>query len=117
MKLHPSGFDVYLDYKCPCGFEHNVTLEEAKTPDFKIVCGCHKVLNLRQIKSVDLNIKFVTEVPQHKVEAPINEVAIEAKQILKNYGYSLGQIKALSPQIKENTVQGYINKFLELQKV
>lgn len=56
----PIDSDIHLKYRCPkpkCGLEHWLSLKEAKTKNFKIVCDCGLIFQPKPIKNVRVSFK------------------------------------------------------------
>lgn len=56
MKIQkPIDIDAHFKYRCPkCSSEHWLSLNEAKTNRFKIVCHCGKVFGPKRIKKLKI---------------------------------------------------------------
>jgi hypothetical protein len=55
--LKPIELDVNFKYRCPnteCGYFHWISLNEAKTKNFKIVCDCETIFKPKQISNVQI---------------------------------------------------------------
>lgn len=79
----PTSIDAHLKYKCPepdCGFDHWISLKEAQTKNFKIVCDCGKVFSPKRIK--ELNISYYKKPKTPKLETVEIKEANETKQKL-----------------------------------
>lgn len=53
----PISLDVHLKYRCPnsnCGYEHWLSLLEAQTINFKIVCDCGTVFKPKRVKNIKI---------------------------------------------------------------
>ena len=53
----PIEIDAHLKYKCPndsCGYFHWLSLQEAQTKNFKIVCDCGNVFKPKRIKTLEI---------------------------------------------------------------
>lgn len=94
MKIDPCGFDASLKYKCPkCGDDYWVTLQEAKTPGYIVVCFCGGIIHVKTISSVKLNIKYSNnlEVGGHR----LTRDQVRVIGMLRAAGYKSGEAKAL----------------------
>lgn len=82
MKPKPIEHDVHLKYLCDnCGQPHWLSLEEAKTPRFKIVCICKKVFSVKRIK--DIKIIYASKKTTIKTEdAPVKQHQKINRQLL-----------------------------------
>lgn len=57
----PIDIDAHLKYRCPqCGYDYWISLREAKTKDFKIVCDCKTVFKPKRVKKVRV-LHFINE--------------------------------------------------------
>jgi hypothetical protein len=53
----PISLDIHLKYRCPnneCGYEHWLSLLEAQTKNFKVVCDCGMVFKPKKIKTLKI---------------------------------------------------------------
>jgi hypothetical protein len=67
----PIEIDCHFKYRCPsptCGYEHWISLKQAQTINFKIVCDCGTVFKPKRINTV--TTIYVKKKPKI-VEAPI----------------------------------------------
>lgn len=52
----PIDIDAHLKYRCPkCGYDYWISLREAKTKNFKIVCDCKTVFEPKMIKKIKIS--------------------------------------------------------------
>lgn len=77
----PIEVDAYLKYRCPnskCGYTHWLSLKEAQTKNFKIVCdACDEIFKPKVIK--DISIKYHKKIKPEVVETkPENNPIQEA---------------------------------------
>lgn len=62
-KQKPIEYDCHFKYRCPqakCGYDHWISLNQAKTKNYKIVCDCGFVFQPKRIKTIKA-IFFETE--------------------------------------------------------
>lgn len=53
--VKPIEIDAHFKYRCPkCGWDHWISLKEAKTKNFKIVCDCNTSFKPKQIKNISI---------------------------------------------------------------
>jgi DNA-directed RNA polymerase subunit RPC12/RpoP len=65
----PIDRDVHFKYLCrKCGQEHWLSLKEASTEDYKIVCFCDHVFGVRPI--ADIRIKYKDRIVTQSQETP-----------------------------------------------
>lgn len=80
----PIDHDIHLKYKCPnseCGIYHWLSLKEAKTPHFLMVCDCGTVFESATVN--DVNITFLENNSGTNLD-----FQNECIRILVNYGLS-----------------------------
>lgn len=97
----PVGLDIHLKYRCPnhdCGYIHWISLLEAQTQNFKIVCDCGIVFKPKKINKVQIlyakKNPVKSKIPVHRDEnQTTNIVNSPSETILKkavSYLTSLG---------------------------
>lgn len=75
--VKPIDVDAHFKYRCPkCNIEHWVSLKEAKTKNFKVVCDCSKVFSPKRISKI--KIMYATSAKprkstQHSYSPKIND--------------------------------------------
>ena len=95
--LKPIDCVADLKYRCPnCGLDHWVSLKEAKTTGFIIVCDCDTLLKVKPIKSV--NITYLEEAKQQvntsslentrPLQKTDEKIIKQACSVLGNYGFT-----------------------------
>jgi len=95
MLVELSGFEITVIYQCPhCGCEHFLTVEEAKTPHFKVVCHCKNSFTIQELTDVHINYSYDKTREQC--------LAID---ILKNYGYDNAKELVLNCTITNDTAK------------
>lgn len=60
----PIEVDLHLRYRCPkikCGYDHWISLRQAKTKNFKIVCDCGNVFHPKQVLKIKVLYKNKTK--------------------------------------------------------
>lgn len=63
-KQKPIEVDLHLRYRCPkvkCGYDHWISLRQARTKNFKIVCDCGNVFNPKQVIKIKVLYKNKTK--------------------------------------------------------
>ena len=59
----PIDIEAHLKYRCPeCGYDYWISLAEAQTKNFKIVCDCKTVFRPKRIKKI--KILFESKIPK-----------------------------------------------------
>lgn len=82
----PIDIDLHLKYKCVCGLCHWISLIEAKTKGFKVVCECKRVFSPKRIQKI--KISYVKKQRQTKKQNSVELDTIRDKCVnsLMNYG-------------------------------
>jgi hypothetical protein len=122
--LKPIDHNVDLIYECECGQHRWLTLKEAQTTGFKIVCSCGIVSTVDPIVDVKLQIIYrgadeniSSQTKIHSKSADINLGLLqETQSCLKNLGYKNTEIKGMISKIDMNDytkVEDVITKILE----
>lgn len=109
----PISIDLHLKYRCPnseCSNVHWVSLNEAKTKNFKVVCYCGTVFSPKVVKKVKLQYgqkKKVshrtedsnTEIVQKQETQPKKQIPKDilekAASILIQYGFTKNESQEL----------------------
>lgn len=95
----PIDHDVYLKYQCPkedCGQQHWLTLKEAKTKNFKIVCHCETVFKTKQVDKILIKHKKFSTHNTEKVSIKIPVDLLEScVKILVSYGFDKAESQDL----------------------
>lgn len=83
----PIEIEAHLKYQCPrCNQSHWLSLNEAKTKNFKIVCDCKKVFIPKRISKLDIvystNIKskekLVKPISESKIDKALKDKCVKA---------------------------------------
>lgn len=93
----PIDIDAHFRYICPdknCGFDHWLSLKEAQTKNFKIVCDCGKVFKPKRIKSLTIDyaqpIRKIVE--QQPTKTTVKQIPIDLEKncvkLLVGYGFT-----------------------------
>lgn len=97
--LKPIELNLHLKYRCPeCDVEHWLSLDEAKTKEYVIVCYCKIKLKVKPIKSIRIVYsKSGSSKPKPQKESQAIPVALleSCVKILIDYGYSEKEAKSL----------------------
>ena len=101
--LRPTELNVHLKYVCPsCSIEHWLSLEEAKTKGYLIVCDCDSVLKVKLVDS--LKVKFYkkengTKIAKSEKVEETSKIDVDLLSkcctILVGYGYDKSEIEKL----------------------
>jgi hypothetical protein len=115
--LKPTEINLHLKYQCPeCSIDHWISLDEAKTPGFIIVCYCRTTLKVKGVKSTKIIFrnqkKIVAKKQKDTQEIPL-EILDSCVKILVGYGYSESEAKLL---ITKSYADNSTNNPLELIK-
>jgi hypothetical protein len=94
----PTEIEANIKYTCPnekCKFDHWISLKEAQTKNFKIVCDCSTVFSPKTIKRVVVKYKKFKQKPilvPDKVEETVNhtipdDILIKSSKIMQAFGF------------------------------
>lgn len=107
----PTEIDAHFKYRCPkCCWNHWISLKEAKTKNFKIVCDCDTVFKPKQIKS--LSIEYIKRAPkqvftpdtQTHTQNTIDKVLLDkCSKILVGYGFENNEANKLICEARDRT--------------
>lgn len=112
----PIDTEASFNYVCPnpgCGFNYWISLKEAKTKEFKIVCDCNFVFSPKRIKKIkiayyDDNENKTTEkisVPVKMAETThyISDILLsKASTVMRGFGFTKSE--------SENLIIGFYKK-------
>lgn len=95
--LKPLECVADLKYRCSnCGLDHWVSLKEAKTSGFIIVCDCDTLLKVKPIKTI--NITYIEEAKEQVNTSSLEntkafpktdeKILKQACSVLSNYGFT-----------------------------
>lgn len=106
----PIDYDLYLKYRCPsCPTEHWISLKEAKTKGYRIVCDCDTVFKVKLIEKIQIvyadkqekvkqdSIQQKTEDQKQKIvqEIPV-DLLDKCCKILVGYGFTKSEAETLA---------------------
>lgn len=106
----PIDCDIHLKYRCPsCPVEHWISLKEAKTKGYRIVCDCDTVFKVKLISKVQIvyaetetkttAAKVETEPTVTQPEKIVQEIPIDLLEkcckILVGYGFTKSESESL----------------------
>lgn len=80
----PIELDLHLKYRCPdCGDDHWLSMLEAKTKGFKIVCSCGMIIHPKRLQKIQLS--YISK----KIEQPVStnqqsKTPITSSQVQEN---------------------------------
>ena len=92
----PIDLEANIKYLCPnkkCRYEHWISLNEARTLGFKIVCDCSTVFCPKRIKRISIIYK---KQKQKQIKEQIKEQVINTEYIIP------GQLLQKSIQVMQN---------------
>lgn len=90
----PIEYDIHLKYRCPnsnCEQIHWLSLLEAKTKNFKVVCDCGCVFKPKQIDNIKLlYTKASNKIKEKKTDNHTidKHLLLKTTQILIGYGFT-----------------------------
>ncbi len=104
----PIEVEASFKYVCPnpkCGFDHWISLKEAKTKGFKIVCDCNFVFSPKRIKKIkiayydDDKKKDKTNPPTPQVVEKIHHISdsllSKASTVMRGFGFTKSESENL----------------------
>lgn len=96
--IKPIDLDVHLKYRCPkssCDSYHWLSLSEAKTKNFKVVCDCGHIFKPKPIERLRViykksfkPIKHICEPKDIETKQPPDSVVDTCSKVLIGYGFS-----------------------------
>lgn len=98
----PIEYSISFRYICPnikCNYDHWLFLREAKTKNFKIVCECGTIFQVKQIDEIKLIYNSSKKNVSGKISGSTNDVPIDIMNscvtILSGYGFDKTEAKEL----------------------
>lgn len=127
-KQKPKEYDLHLKYSCPdCGCDHWLSLLEASTTNFKVVCDCGVLFRVKRVAGIKLLYEQVSKQAEAKISTPHtidienNMVAKQAVATIINYGFTSKEAKDLVKNCydtsKTYSVSDLVKQALQLVKV
>jgi len=110
----PIDLDVHFKFRCvksSCGYEHWISLKEAQTKNYKIVCDCGKILRPKRISKVKIlyarDESHAAPATQQKIvpikadaidSVPVASVDMLAKcgKVLVGFGFTQAEARILT---------------------
>lgn len=104
----PIDVDLHLKYRCSnpdCGIEHWISLKEAKTLNFKVVCDCDWIIKPKRVKSIKIKYanlekpknQQLSERQNEKENIPTNiskNLLNKCISIMQNFGFTSKEAEA-----------------------
>lgn len=98
-KVKPVECDAHLKYICPeCHNEHWISLLEASTKNFKIVCDCGTIFRVKRVLDLKLRYqktKTISNTKKPNIDITTNSTAKQAIVIIQNYGFTKNEAEEL----------------------
>lgn len=114
--LRPTDIDAHIKYQCPkCGIQHWISLKEAKTKNFKVVCDCDTVFKPKQIERLKIiysHNKKPKKEDSQEILVP-GEILNKCSSILITYGFTKQEADNM---IKKAYIQNQTNDCVQLIK-
>lgn len=85
----PIEINAYFKYACSkqsCSYQHWISIAEAKTKNFKIVCDCGSIIRPKRIKSI--KIAYVESLKKNNSPQLDDAVVREYTEVLCGYGFT-----------------------------
>jgi Holliday junction resolvasome RuvABC DNA-binding subunit len=119
--LKPTDYEISLIYKCPnCRIEHWLSIKEAATKNFKVVCDCDTIFTVKLVKSITVN--YVESEPKKEIIAQPVEKVIQrpnvdfvenCAKILVGYGFTKNEAVSLVNKTYESNPSSDISTFIK----
>lgn len=91
----PIEIDAHFKYKCPndsCGYFHWLSLQEAQTKNFKIVCDCGNVFKPKRIKTLEIIFEQTAIIKTEQIKPVQQKIDFDLIKICVNvlvgYGFT-----------------------------
>jgi superfamily II DNA helicase RecQ len=116
----PTDIEAHIKYTCPnkkCKFDHWISLKEAQTKNFKIVCDCSTVFSPKPIQKILIKYKkFKKKIPKvESVEKTQHIISIDlltkSSRIMETFGFKKNEADTLLSEFYKNNP---INDYKEL---
>ena len=121
----PISHDISFEYKCnKCSMTHWVFLREVRVKNFKIICGCGKIIRPKRIKDIEIlyyqkktNSQQKTQTPCETISCPPVprlpvDILDQCVKILESYGYSKAASKDMILKSFNQTLDKDIKKLI-----
>ena len=103
MRVKPFDALINWQYKCPkCETVQWVTHQEARTPNFKVVCHCGCAFTLETIRMVNLEIDYGIKSEPKKVNETKDKSPNKVVDLLVELGYTRAQASIAAAQANSN---------------
>ena len=93
----PIEINAYFKYGCSkksCSYQHWISLAEAKTKNFKIVCDCGSIIKPKRINNI--KISYVDNNAKKSNSSPLDDSVVrEYAEVLCDYGFTPDESKKL----------------------
>jgi hypothetical protein len=96
----PIEYDIHLKYLCnQCGDSHWLSITEASTKKFKIVCYCGNVFGVKRVKDFDLRYfkknNSTQQKDTNKAKVISNDLLDQSIEVFIQYGFTKSEAKDL----------------------
>jgi hypothetical protein len=101
--LKPIDYEISFIYGCPgCRYQHWLSMNEASTKNFKVVCDCGVSFKVKPIKQIEIIYQIEQEKKEH-IDELTNEIVNKCVTILDDYGFSKTEaVNLIYRSYKEN---------------
>jgi hypothetical protein len=83
----PIESDIHLKYRCnKCARDHWLSIKEASTKNFKIVCDCGKVFGVRLVTGFKL--RYSQKLVKKSIKIPV-DLLDKSVKLLVGYGFTI----------------------------
>jgi hypothetical protein len=117
-KEKPIELDCYLKYRCPsknCYLDHWVSLAEAKTKNFIVVCSCGKKFKTKTVSKIKIQYKLTKKKKIKPIDQSCNDTLIpkdlldKSVAVMKGLGFSTSEsIEMLNNYYKHSKIDDHI---------
>lgn len=95
----PIDLDIHLKYRCPnnnCKYDHWLSLKEASTKNFKVVCDCGEIFKVKLVSGVSVIYATAPEpITQQKPQTIPVDILEKCCKLLINYGFTESESKKM----------------------
>lgn len=94
----PIDLDIHLKYRCAnnnCKYDHWLSLKEASTKNFKVVCDCGQIFRVKLVSGVSVLYEKTSKKNIKKPDTIPVDILEKCCKILSNYGFTEAESKQL----------------------
>lgn len=94
----PIEIDAYLKYRCPsCNIDHWISLNQATTKNYKVVCDCNQVFKPKRISKINIEyaVKQKPKLSDSDILTIESNLLNQCVSVLVQYGFTSGEAQSL----------------------